>query len=495
MKQLENRDGLTGNGWKRRVSDSGSFCWREYKCSSAESADRMKVHALNVQKALLQANPSGIRMQYAVFQDAAMTVFRENEWIAVTAETLAENLTCAEMDLFFARLFEIIGRLRKLQVHACVLSFGNLFMRRQGNVWEAALADLSQAWIFGAAPEVLPQANAYTRKDIARWLDSPKDTLPPEGGDTYALACMFQEALKLARKADMRGKRLPAVDYLHMEIFKRLKARNPASPDPQKTADLLKDCAASAGCMIQVRLNEAVDADGKALSIKLSAGEPNMQLSYMRWKAAQRESFTQFEDAFPFLHYSLSASGSVNGSVEVAFPRAEPRLSLECTLGITKDGSLTLISERLTSLSDPMQSAWIVQEGTDDANQMAEARRSGEQSAPVHPTEEKQPAVPKPTDVKPQPAVPEPQEADITRTGNESAEESFPAWMVRGQGKTKTEKVLREQAFDRPVNYIVRIEWLERARCRLTMVNGRSFVIHASDAALYGLEAVIQEQA
>ena len=64
--------------------------------------------------------------------------------------------------------------------------------------------------------------------------------------------------------------------------------------------------------------------------------------------------------------------------------------------------------------------------------------------------------------------------------------------MVRRQDKTKQEKVLHEVAFERPLNYIIRIEWLERARCRLTMVNGRSFVIQAADAALYGLEAVIR---
>ena len=45
---------------------------------------------------------------------------------------------------------------------------------------------------------------------------------------------------------------------------------------------------------------------------------------------------------------------------------------------------------------------------------------------------------------------------------------------------------------ERPVNYIVRIEWLPRDRLRLTMVNRRSFVIHALDAELYGLEAIIR---
>ena len=492
MKQVEDRDGLTGNGWKRRNSDSGPFCWRECKCSSAESSARMKLHAMKVQEALLQSNPSGIRMQYVAFQDEVMTAFLEKEWMAVTAETLAENLTKAEMDLFFSQLFEIIGRLRKSQVRACVLSFGNLFMRRQGSVWEAALADLSHAWVQGAAPEVLPEANAYTRKDIARWLDSPKDSLPPEGGDTYALSCMFQEALKLARKADMQGKRLPAVDHLHAELFTRLKARHTAAPDPQKTADLLKDCAASAGCMIQVHLRDALDADGKPRSIKLSGEETDMQLSYTRWKVAQRDGFTQFEDTFPFLHYTLSVSGAVKGSVEVAFPRTASRLSLECTLDVTKEGSLNLISVRLFSLSDPAQSEWIVREGTNAANQPAAAGTGGTVSAPARPTEEEEQAVSKPATLEPQPPAPPPPETETGRAGNESAEESIPAWMVRRQDKTKQEKVLHEVAFERPLNYIIRIEWLERARCRLTMVNGRSFVIQAADAALYGLEAVIR---
>ena len=55
----------------------------------------------------------------------------------------------------------------------------------------------------------------------------------------------------------------------------------------------------------------------------------------------------------------------------------------------------------------------------------------------------------------------------------------------------KTE-VLRVLELERPVNYIVRIEWLPRDRLRLTMVNRRSFVIHALDAELYGLEAIIR---
>ena len=480
---------LTENGWYRKEGETGTFCWHETSCASQEAAARMKTHAVQIQNALLNVQPSGIRMQYAAFQDTLMAAFMEKEWVPVTPKILAERLTCPEMDLFFAQLFEAIGQLRQLRVRACVLSFSHLFMRKGENGWEASLADLSDAWFQEKAPEVLPASNAYTRKDIAKWLEDPKEGMPPEGGELYALAAMFQEALKLARKEDAGSRRLPAVDHLHAEFFSRLKARHSQLPTPQQAAEFLKQCAASCGCMIRVRIMSPSGDIPVMPSIQLSAEAGELQLSYARQKKAQRTAFTQFEDTWPFLNYTLSVYGSGAAAVNVGFPRMGAHLALECTLEMVQDETLSLRSERLVSLSDPGWEEWIVRDpGNTNIGQAQAANK--QPVLPSHPAGDPEPAPSAQTGKRQAPVSASQMVPPVPKPAGEAERKPLPP-VRRAVEEPKTE-VLRVLEPERPVNYIVRIEWLPRDRLRLTMVNQRSFVIHALDAELYGLEAIIR---
>ena len=164
-------------------------------------------------------------------------------------------------------------------------------------------------------------------------------------------------------------------------------------------------------------------------------------------------------------------------------------LALECTLEMVQDETLSLRSERLVSLSDPGWEEWIVRDPGNTNTGQAQAANK-QPVLPSHPAGDPEPAPSAQTGKRQAPVSASQMVPPVPKPAGEAERKPLPP-VRRAVEEPKTE-VLRVLELERPVNYIVRIEWLPRDRLRLTMVNRRSFVIHALDAELYGLEAIIR---